>query len=361
MNSLKTVLVVVVLAVVAGAVYMMINRNPASPPPPELTDGWSSPPSVELPDAATAGAPFAPPFDAGMGSAGGMAPPFSPEQPASQASSRGMSPPFSPSASPEGTAARPPVSGATSEAPFPPGDTLDPNSQPAEARSAQVREAFATFMEAAHRDLQAGKLAEVHEKLSMLYDSPQLTAEQHQQLTDLLDQVAGAVVYSRQPLLEPAYTVKAGDTLETIADEYNVPWQLLAKINGIPDPQSLQPGQQLKVVRGPFDAVVDLDKHELTLTLGGLYAGRFPIGVGRGQANLEGEYFVQKKLVQPDDPNNPLGRYWIQLDDRIGIHGTNDPRNIGTNDGPGTISLSGQDIEDVHDILSIGSRVRILR
>lgn len=361
MNSLKTVLVVIVLAVVAGAVYVMINNNPASPPPPELTDGWSSSPTVELPDAATGGAPFGPPFEAGTGSAGGLAPPFSAEQPAAQASSGGMAPPFSPSASPEGTAVRPPVPGAAAEAPFPPDDTLNPVSEPAEASSAQVREAFAAFIEAAHRDLQAGKLAEVHEKLSMLYDSPQLTLEQNQELTDLLDQVAGTVVYSQQHLLEPAYIVKAGDTLETIADEYNVPWQLLAKINGIPDSQSLQPGQELKVVRGPFDAVVHLDEHELTLTVGGLYAGRFPIGVGRGQANLEGEYFVEEKLVQADDPNNPLGRYWIRLDDRIGIHGTNDPRNIGTNDGPGTLSLSGQDIEDVHDILSIGSRVRILR
>jgi LysM repeat protein len=307
-----------------------------------------------------------------------MAPPFSADQPtspappfsaslagsqASQASQGGVAPPFSPSATPERAVAQPPFSGTTSEAPFPPGpsEALSSDTQPAGASSDQVREAFAVFMEAARVDVQAGKLAEVHEKLSMLYDSPQLTSEQNHEITDLLDQVAGAVVFSRQHLLEPAYTVKAGDTLESIADEHNVPWQLLAKINGIPDSQSLEPGQQLKVVRGPFDAVVDLDEHELTLTLGGLYATRFPIGVGRGQADLEGEYFVQNKLVQPDDPDNPLGRYWIKLDDRIGIHGTNDPRNIGTNDGPGTISLSGKDIEDVHDILSIGSRVRILR
>ena len=76
---------------------------------------------------------------------------------------------------------------------------------------------------------------------------------------------------------------------------------------------------------------------------------------------MEGDYFVEDKIVQPDEPNSPLGRYWIKLSDRIGMHGTNDNRNVGSNDGPGSICLDNQDIEDVHDILSIGSRVQILR
>ena len=78
-----------------------------------------------------------------------------------------------------------------------------------------------------------------------------------------------------------------GDTLERVAQRYNVPWQLLARINGLMPPgapnsddatkdQPLPVGMELKVVRGPFDAVVRLDKHELTLLLQNRYAGRFP-------------------------------------------------------------------------------------
>jgi len=216
-------------------------------------------------------------------------------------------------------------------------------------------------MEAAYKELDSGNLAKVHQTLSQWYNDPQLTPAEARQLTDLLDQVAGTVVYSRQHRLERPYTVQPGDTLQRIARSYGVPWQLLAKINGISDPENLRPGQQLKVVRGPFDAVVNLDKRELTLMLRGLYAGRFRIGLGRDQENLEGTYFVEDKIDQSDDPNSPLGRYWIKLNDRIGIHGTNDPRNVGASDGPGSICLSDRDIEDVHDILSIGSCVRILR
>ena len=38
---------------------------------------------------------------------------------------------------------------------------------------------------------------------------------------------------------------------------------------------------RLKVVKGPFSATVSLEKRQLTLMLGGMYAGRFPIGLGR--------------------------------------------------------------------------------
>lgn len=364
MNSIKTVLVVVALAVVAGAVYVLINNNSSpAPEPSELADGWSSSPSVEMPDIEVAKPPFGASdgaFSDSPSTAGGLAPPFSTGEPAEQALGGGMAPPFSPAESPNGLAGRPSLPGSALN-PSPPSREPPSGVAPAVARSGEVREAFAQFMEAAHKDLEQGRLAEVHQTLSLWYDNPELTPEENRQLTELLDQVAGAVVYSRQHLMEHPYTVQSGDTLQRIGRAYGVPWELLAKINGISDPENLEPGRELKVLRGPFDAVVDLEKHEITLKLRGLYAGRFQIGVGRNQEALEGTYFVEDKIVQPDDPNSPLGRYWIKLNDRIGIHGTNDPRNIGVDDGPGTISLGDRDIEDVHDILSIGSRVRILR
>jgi lipoprotein-anchoring transpeptidase ErfK/SrfK len=267
-----------------------------------------------------------------------------------------MAPPF-PSAEAPGLARQDALALPDSQV-FPAGTNL---TQPVTPPPLGVRQTFEEFMAAAHSDLDQGKFAEVHQTLSLWYDNPELSPEENRLLTDLLDQVAGSVIYSREHLLERPYVVKSGDTLERIARAYGVPWQLLAKINGIRQPDGLEPGRELKVVRGPFDAVIDLEEHELTLKLGGLYAGRFPIGVGRNQADLEGIYFVQDKILQSDAAASPLGQYWIKLDDRIGIHGTNDPQHVGRNDGPGTICLEQQHIEDVHDILSIGSRVQILR
>jgi lipoprotein-anchoring transpeptidase ErfK/SrfK len=134
----------------------------------------------------------------------------------------------------------------------------------------------------------------------------------------------------------------------------------------------------LKVVRGPFDALINLSRHELTLLLrdpSGLdrYAGRFMVGVGHDQPNLEGDYVVHDMTVNPryyspdgmnveaGDPRNPLGSAWIGLTDRIGIHGTNNPQTIGHDGNPGSICVGEGDIQDLCSLLSVGSRVKIVR
>ena len=228
---------------------------------------------------------------------------------------------------------------------------------------ADVGRAFAAVMEAAMAKLDKGNLAEVHLTLSQWYGDRRLPPEQSRQLTELLGQLAGTVIYSRQQLLEPAYVVKPGDSLQQIARSYNVPWQLLAKINGIRDPGNLQADTELKVVRGPFNAVVDLDKYELILTLDGRYAGRFAIGIGRDRPPSDGRYLVRSKTANPavydanqqEDPSKPLGSRWIELDGGLGIHGTNNPQNIGRSEGRGSILLSDRDVEDLYDILTVGS------
>lgn len=240
-------------------------------------------------------------------------------------------------------------------------------------------QAFQRMMDQVFRELDGGRLAQAHSALSRFYRKPGLHPEHERQVTELLDQLAGTVVYSRQSLLEPPYVVRPGDTLQSIAQQYEVPPELIANINGIRDPRGVQPGQELKIVRGPFHAVVHLSDYELTLMLGELYAGRFAITVGRDQPNLEGSYIVTGKGVGPtyhgpdgttfeeNNPRNPLGTLWLGLGDRlgqtarVGIHGTNDPRNIGRDAPRGNIGLDRRDIEDVYGILSIGSRVDIRR
>jgi len=285
------------------------------------------------------------------------------------------------------------VSMSAGQEPYPPySSNADPPS-PAPAVAAEgpaedeMRRKFESFMTEVQQKLDEGRLAEAHLALSSLHDNPDLPVEYAQKVTDVLDQLAGTVIYSPQHLLEPPYQVRQGDTLESIAQAHNIPWPLVANINGIRvsrleqvrDPRFLQPGRELKVVRGPFTAVVDLDRYELTLLLDGRYAGRFPIGLGEDYDIREGAYVVSNQTVNPeyygpdrtrvdaDDPNNPYGELWIGLGNEageslsIGLHGTNDPRNLHQTGGRGSIRLGERDIEDVFGILSIGSRVVIQR
>lgn len=245
--------------------------------------------------------------------------------------------------------------------------SVAPYQEPAEGP-----ESFDALLAQAQAQLNQGRLVDVHLELSRWYRAPQLTPQQQDQIHDLLDRLAGTVVYSQESLLEPAYEVQPGDNLERIAKLYEVPWQLLAKINGVADPQQLQPGQSLKVIRGPFHATVELESYMLTVWLGERYAGSFPIGIGQDQSTPEGTFQVLGKMENPpyhgrdvvlaaDDPNNPLGERWIDLGNHVGIHGTTEAASIGQAESRGCIRLSERDVEDVYDILSVGSSVVIRR
>jgi LysM repeat protein len=193
-----------------------------------------------------------------------------------------------------------------------------------------------------------------------------------------LGQLAGTVVYSTEHRLEPPYTVQAGDSLQTIADKYEVPWQLLAKINGIPAANLVQPGQQLKVVHGPFSAVVELDESQMTLLLDGRYAGRFPVRVEQNAPLTEGEWKLEQKLVNPTAEATGVvsASYTPSAVDRVLVLRNESPTAGGatisitsgqtapsgpTAVAPAAIRLSAQDAEEVADILSVGSTVTIRR
>ncbi len=379
----------------------------SSAPPGSAAPPFEAAPTPPVPQTADAAAPFAPPVVHGTSppAGGAAAPPFD-----QGAGAPAAAEPFPPSNDPaelsaSSASAAPssvdqyPAPGApapdryqTPESAAPaavvPADrygtpqSASPDAYPAQEFGAPAgsepqpqapQGTFAEVMESARQELEAGQMASALEKLSLWYNDPRLAPAEQQQLNQLLDQVAGTVVYSTQHLLEPPYEVQAGERLEDIAQRYGISWQLLAKINGIDDPASLRPGERIKVVRGPFNAVVDLERRELTLVLAnGSYAGRFPIGLGQDQPPREGSFTVSDKVVDPvyhgrskvigaGDQANPYGNRWIGLGTDLAIHGTDRPENVGRTDLPGSISLKPQDIQDVFDILATGSQVTIRR
>jgi hypothetical protein len=70
----------------------------------------------------------------------------------------------------------------------------------------------------------------------------------------------------------------------------------------------------------------------------------------------------------PDAANAAAGNFQaamnstrIGLTDRIGIQSTNDSQSIGRDDNSSSICVSNRDFQDLCGILSVGSRVTILR
>jgi lipoprotein-anchoring transpeptidase ErfK/SrfK len=225
-----------------------------------------------------------------------------------------------------------------------------------------------TAMEMVDRNDFKGALA----TMSVFYNSPELSAEQSLDLLNLLDSLAGETIYSRRPLLETPYVVGPGESIESIAKRYEIPAELLGKINAVDPTIGPIPGTKLKVFQGPFRAEVDVQRHEMTVFLGDLYAGRFPISTGADPQPKEGVFQVVDKQknrnyygkgglqIDGNDPRNPYGGWWIDLGQDLSIHGSPNAQ-ASENNSLGCISLSPLDAGDVFSMLSRGSQVTIKR
>ena len=215
--------------------------------------------------------------------------------------------------------------------------------------------------------LQEDQILDAHAELSRIYwKHPEFRGL----IQNEIDQTAAEIFTLSERQFSQPHFVEYGETLETIAKQYEVPWEYLAMLNRV-TPEKLQAGQELKVVRGPFGAVVDLEEFTLTVHAHGWYINQYPIGTGADGKTPLGEFVVQEKLenpawynpdggiVEPDDPENPLGEYWMGLGNHIGIHGTNDPGTIGKAASRGCVHLGDDDIVEVFSLLSNGSKVLI--
>lgn len=251
------------------------------------------------------------------------------------------------------------------------GGSADATTKPASlAISTEPNVGLANAIRTADRQYAADQHLDALATLSLFYNTPDLSPADRTALVSRLDPLAASVIYSRQHLLEQPHRVAANETLMEIATRYELPWQLLANINGIEDPVTVLPGTELKVVRGPFRAEVDMQRSELTIFVRDLYAGRFPIVIGTEPVPQAGTFTIQDKQtartfydrngspVPPGDSRNPYGSVWMDLGKQLCIHGSPE-RNTATNQG--CISLAGGDAEDLFGILSQGSSVTIRR
>src|SRR5262249_34076131 len=150
------------------------------------------------------------------------------------------------------------------------------------------------------------------------------------------------------------YLVQGGDNLIKIAQKLGLApdYRLIARVNGMKNVHSLREGQKIKVVKGPFHAVVHKGVYRLGLELGGpekpgagVYVRSFRVGRGAEDGTPVADFIVKKgsKLTDPPwtnprtgehfpggDPKNPIGHRWIGLEGvgestqykSYGIHGT---------------------------------------
>lgn len=426
MNSVKTAVVVVVLLGVLYGVYKVLNvpEQPLTPEEQEaikMAENLEIQPGTEVDpnsmtfgpptttDSAVAGQPYEPApispaemqHDSSASPPNFAVPPLTPQAKTGEIDTRGdfavaqppvgqadgQTDPSGTDSSPDFAAGLPPLDGSPER-----NTPADAGGSFYERNAKQARTGIANVepdLGASNRDstdiaargfdramykaedlIAQGEYRDALAELTRFYDAPSLSAEDQQKLVNLLDPLAGKVIYSSEHLLEHPRVVRTGEELGTIAYEYGVPEKLLHNVNRnqVNNPRVLRPGTELKVIRGPFEAHISLGKGKLTLFVGELYAGHFPITVGRDPAPQPGTYYVKQimqgrdyvtndgRSIPADSPDNPYGRWWIDLGSEMSIHGA---AGNGNSDGKGCVSLSAVDISDLAEILSRDSKVRI--
>ena len=117
----------------------------------------------------------------------------------------------------------------------------------------------------------AGDIIKAREVLSKAYFLEALPDEKQAQLRGILEGLAQRTIFSREVVKDDPYvfqyTIARGENLQQLErkNTLHVPTQLIMNINQIPRPEDLREGQQVKMIYGPFHAIVI--KHEFAMDL----------------------------------------------------------------------------------------------
>ena len=237
----------------------------------------------------------------------------------------------------------------------------------------------------------ASKLVEARTVLSKALFSDKLPAAEAAKARKLSASLAENTLFS--PAFDPndpyllRYTVKAGDRLSRVERrlELHVPTQIICKINRIADPNMIRMGQTLKMIKGPFHAVVALSNFTVDIYLHRkdlpyVFIKRMPAGLGKKGVTPVGSWRVGlgKKMIKPPwnapansgrtgtilygQPGYPFGKkgLWIGLEGTdqktqplqgYGLHSTDDPTTVGSQVSLGCVRLKDDDMELAFSLL----------
>ncbi len=216
-----------------------------------------------------------------------------------------------------------------------------------------------------------------------------------QRARDALSELNEQLVFSPNAVpgdpISFSYTVAKDEFLSTIVRKngLGVDWRAILDINRIPRPESIREGQTLKLIRGPFHAIVSKGDYRVDLYWGPadkagewLYIRSFTAGLGQDDSTPTGNFKVKNRLENPawtnprtgerfgsDNPKNPIGEYWIGLEGvgesavhlGLGLHGTIAPESVGRQESMGCIRMLPEDIRVLFSLLREGESVVQIR
>ena len=181
------------------------------------------------------------------------------------------------------------------------------------------------------------------------------------------------IIHSK--LLSPGvvlYKVLPGDSLEKIAKEHRTTIELIKQRNGLTE-NDIQEDQVLSIWVEPFSIVIDKGTNNLYLLLGKNIVKQYKVSTGKaatvtplGDFTIKYRYpnpawFHHGDIIPGGRVDNWLGTRWLGFDKpKYGIHGTIYPQLIGQSVSGGCVRMKNKDVEELYDMIPVGTKVTII-
>jgi len=171
------------------------------------------------------------------------------------------------------------------------------------------------------------------------------------------------------------HTVQRGETILAIAKRYTNTVDQIKRINALKS-DVITPGVTLKIDLSRYVIDISISEHALTLyrvwnnTTN--FVKRYSVGTGREDNTPRGTFRIVLRQQNPTwyragsppipfgSPENQLGTRWLGIDAQsYGIHGTWEPETIGGATSAGCIRMHNADVEELYDLVRVGTPVII--
>jgi L,D-transpeptidase ErfK/SrfK len=124
---------------------------------------------------------------------------------------------------------------------------------------------------------------------------------------------------------------------------------------------------------GAYQIIINLPSRTLQLYSGTTISKEYPVAIGKSATPTPvGNFYIFDKERDPvwippgrdyvvlSGPDNPLGYRWMEFFPLYGVHGTNAPWTIGMAVSNGCVRMREEDVEELFDIVSIGTPINII-
>ena len=166
------------------------------------------------------------------------------------------------------------------------------------------------------------------------------------------------------------YTVNPGDTLGGIAKKFGTTVELIKKANSLSS-DTIKAYSKLKVSKIKYKILADKSQNSLTLLADDEFFKAYRVSTGENNCTPVGAFKIVNRIADPvwytqgaivpaESPDNILGTHWLGLSaPGYGIHGTLDPKSIGTQATKGCVRMLNEEVEELYTIVPVGTEVAI--